>query len=55
VLPEWSPLTFVIKFLFDNLPLSGGLFNREDYLEGLKRRSEGLHPSLAGKMNCNIQ
>ena len=55
MLPEWSPLTFVIKFLFDNLPLSGGLFNREDYLEGLKRRSEGLHPSLAGKMNCNIQ
>ena len=39
----------------DNVPLFGGLFNREVYLEGLKRRSEALHPPSAGKMNCNIQ
>ena len=39
----------------DNVPLSGGLFNREVYLEGLKRRSEALHPPSAGKMTCNIQ
>jgi phosphatidylinositol-bisphosphatase len=39
----------------DIVPLSGGLFNREVYLEGLKRISEALHPPLAGKMNCNIQ
>ena len=39
----------------DNVPLSEGLFNREVYLEGLKRRSEALHPPLAGEMTCDIQ
>ena len=37
------------------IPLSRGLFIQEVYLEGLKRRSEALHPPLAGKMNCNHQ
>ena len=47
--PVWGIWEVKIKLGKDNVLLSGGLFNREDYLEGLKRRSEGLHPSLAGK------
>ena len=44
-----------IRLSKDNIPLSRGLFIQEVYLEGLKRRSEALHPPLAGKMNCNYQ
>ena len=39
----------------DNVALSGGIFLREVYSEGLKRRWKALHPPSAGKMNCNIQ
>jgi phosphatidylinositol-bisphosphatase len=40
----------------DNVPLSGGLFNRDIYLEGLKRRSEALKPLSKGRLNiCAIQ
>ena len=53
--PVWGIWEVKIRPGKDNVPLSGGLFNREVYLEGLKRRSEALHPPSAGKMNCNIQ
>ena len=44
-----------IRHCKDKVPLSRGLFIQEVYLEGLKRRSEALHPPLAGEMTCNIQ
>ena len=53
--PVWGIWEVKIRPGKDNVPLSGGLFNREVYLEGLKRRSEALHPPSAGKMTCNIQ
>ena len=41
------------------IPLSGGLFNREIYLDGLKRRSEALKPTSGGRLSvnsmCNLQ
>ena len=53
--PVWGIWEVKIRHGKDNVPLSGGLFNREVYLEGLKRRSEALHPPSAVKMNCNVQ
>ncbi len=53
--PVWGMWEVNIRPGKDNLPLSGGLFNREVYLEGLKRRSEALHPPSSGKMSCTIQ
>jgi phosphatidylinositol-bisphosphatase len=37
----------------ENIPLSGGLFNRDIYLEGLKRRSEALKPTSGGRLSVN--
>ena len=43
--PVWGMWEVAIRPGRDNsVPLSGGLFNREVYLEGLKRRSEALQP-----------
>jgi len=53
--PVWGVREVKIRPGKDNVPLSEGLFNREVYLEGLQRRSEALHPLLAGEMTCNIQ
>ena len=53
--PVWGMWEVKIKPGKDNVPLSGGLFNREVYLEGLKRRSEALHPPSSGKINCTLQ
>lgn len=53
--PVWGMWEVKVRPGKDNVPLSGGLFNREVYLEGLKRRSEALHPPSAGKMTCNLQ
>jgi len=55
--PVWGMWETTVKPGKDNIPLSGGLFNRDVYLEGLKRRSEALKPLSKGKMNhlCSIQ
>ena len=53
--PVWGMWEVKIRPGKDNVPLSGGLFNREVYLEGLKKRSEALHPPSGGKMDCNLQ
>lgn len=53
--PVWGMWEVKIRPGKDNVPLSGGLFNREVYLEGLKRRSEALHPPSGGKMDCVLQ
>ena len=52
--PVWGIWEVKIRPGKDNVPLSGGLFNREVYLEDLQR-SEALHPPSSGKMTCNIQ
>ena len=52
--PVWGIWEVKIRPGKDNVPLSGGLFNREVYLEGLQRRSEALHSPSSGKMTCNI-
>ena len=47
--PVWDIWEVKIRLGKDKVPLSGGLFNREVYSEGLKKRSEALHPPLTGK------
>ena len=53
--PVWGIWEVKIRPGKDNVPLSGGLFNREVYLEGLNRRSKALHSPSAGKMTMHIQ
>ena len=38
----------------DSIPLAGGLFNRQVYLEGLKRRSESLKPRIGKGGTTNM-
>ncbi|QQP58527.1 72 kDa inositol polyphosphate 5phosphataselike, partial [Caligus rogercresseyi] len=42
--PVWGMWKVKLRPGKDSIPLAGGLFNREVYLEGLKRRSEALQP-----------
>jgi phosphatidylinositol-bisphosphatase len=51
--PVWGMWETVLRPGKDSVPLSGGLFNREIYLEGLKRRSEALKPLTKGRLNMN--
>ena len=37
--PVWGMFEVKVKPGKDSIPLAGGLFNRQVYLEGLKRRS----------------
>ena len=57
--PVWGMWETLIRPGKDSVPLSGGLFNREVYLEGLRRRSEALKPLTKGRMNmgnmCTLQ
>ena len=58
--PVWGMWEVTVRPGKDhNIPLSGGLFNRDVYLEGLKRRAEALQPlgGAEGKSNniCNVQ
>ena len=49
--PVWGMWETLLRPGKDNVPLSGGLFNRDISLEGLKRRSEALKPLTKGKAN----
>ena len=54
--PVWGMWETLLRPGKDNVPLSGGLFNRDIYLEGLKRRSEALKPLSKGRLNiCSVQ
>jgi hypothetical protein len=58
--PVWGIWEVKLRPGNDSIPLAGGLFNREVYLEGMKRRSEALKPDLRGKQGananmCNLQ
>ena len=55
--PVWGMWEVKIRPGRDSINLGGGLFNREVYLDGMKRRSEALQPALSGKHGahmCNI-
>ncbi|XP_059089332.1 inositol polyphosphate 5-phosphatase E-like [Tigriopus californicus] len=56
--PVWGMWEAQIRPGRDSIALAGGLFNREVYLDGLKRRAEALQPVLSGKNSshmCNLQ
>jgi len=54
--PVWGMFEVRIRPGKDSVPLAGGLFNRQVYLEGLKRRSESLKPIIGkgGAVNMCI-
>ena len=45
--PVWGIWEVKVRPGRDTIPLAGGLFNRDVYLEGLKRRAEALQPVIA--------
>lgn len=47
-------LIFFYNLLF-RVPLAAGLFNRDVYLEGLKRRASTLHDSKSASAVCSLQ
>ena len=51
--PVWGIWEVKIRPGRDTIPLAGGLFNRDVYIDGLKRRAEALQPVLAGKLGQN--
>jgi len=52
--PVWGMFEVGIRPGKDSVPLAGGLFNRQVYLEGLKRRSESLKPIIGKSANVNM-
>ena len=52
--PVWGMFEVKIKPGKDSIPLAGGLFNRQIYLEGLKRRSESLKPRIGRGGTTNM-
>ncbi|XP_023336477.1 72 kDa inositol polyphosphate 5-phosphatase, partial [Eurytemora carolleeae] len=52
--PVWGMFEVGIRPGKDSVPLAGGLFNRHVYLEGLKRRSESLKPSIGKSAHVNM-
>ena len=52
--PVWGMFEVKIKPGKDSIPLAGGLFNRQIYLEGLKRRSESLKPRIGRGGSTNM-
>ena len=52
--PVWGMFEVKIKPGKDSIPLAGGLFNRQIYLEGLKRRSESLKPRIGKGGSTNM-
>ena len=52
--PVWGMFEVKIKPGKDSIPLAGGLFNRQIYLEGLKRRAESLKPRIGRGGSTNM-
>ena len=52
--PVWGMFEVKMKPGKDSIPLAGGLFNRQIYLEGLKRRSESLKPRIGKGGSSNM-
>ncbi|XP_012348435.1 inositol polyphosphate 5-phosphatase E isoform X2 [Apis florea] len=53
--PVWGVFKTTIRPGIDTIPLGGGLFNREIYLEGIKRRAAAMDESHGTSKVCLIQ
>nr|XP_034192151.1 inositol polyphosphate 5-phosphatase E isoform X2 [Osmia lignaria] len=53
--PVWGVFKTIIRPGIDTIPLGGGLFNREVYLEGIKRRAAAMDESQGTSKVCSIQ
>uniref|UniRef100_A0A6P7FV60 phosphoinositide 5-phosphatase n=1 Tax=Diabrotica virgifera virgifera TaxID=50390 RepID=A0A6P7FV60_DIAVI len=53
--PVWGVFKAHLRPGLDTIPLAAGLFNREVYLEGLKRRATTLNSTKANTLICSIQ
>ncbi|XP_031842147.1 inositol-3-phosphate synthase isoform X1 [Nomia melanderi] len=53
--PVWGVFKTIIRPGIDTIPLGGGLFNREVYLEGIKRRAAAMDDSHGSSKVCSIQ
>ena len=53
--PVWGVFKTTIRPGIDTIPLGGGLFNREIYLEGIKRRAAAMDESHGTSKVCAIQ
>lgn len=53
--PVWGVFKTTVRPGIDTIPLGGGLFNREIYLEGIKRRAAAMDESHGTSKVCSIQ
>ncbi|XP_053981753.1 inositol polyphosphate 5-phosphatase E isoform X2 [Hylaeus anthracinus] len=53
--PVWGVFKTTIRPGIDTIPLGGGLFNREVYLEGIKRRAAAMDESRGTSKVCSLQ
>ncbi|XP_077263462.1 inositol-3-phosphate synthase isoform X2 [Temnothorax americanus] len=53
--PVWGVFKATLRPGIDTIPLGAGLFNREVYLEGIRRRAAAMDDSLGTSKVCSIQ
>ncbi|XP_029671906.1 inositol polyphosphate 5-phosphatase E isoform X3 [Formica exsecta] len=53
--PVWGVFKTTLRPGIDTIPLGAGLFNREVYLEGIRRRAAAMDDSLGTSKVCSIQ
>ncbi|XP_012531149.1 inositol polyphosphate 5-phosphatase E isoform X3 [Monomorium pharaonis] len=53
--PVWGVFKTTLRPGVDTIPLGAGLFNREVYLEGIRRRAAAMDDSLESSKVCSIQ
>ncbi|XP_050524164.1 inositol polyphosphate 5-phosphatase E isoform X3 [Daktulosphaira vitifoliae] len=53
--PVWGLYKCVIRPGIDTMPLAAGLFNREVYLEAIKRRAASMNKRIGTSTVCTIQ
>ncbi|XP_011691100.1 PREDICTED: 72 kDa inositol polyphosphate 5-phosphatase isoform X2 [Wasmannia auropunctata] len=53
--PVWGVFKTTLRPGIDTIPLGAGLFNREVYLEGIRRRAAAMDDSLDSSKVCSLQ
>ncbi|XP_029170252.1 inositol polyphosphate 5-phosphatase E isoform X2 [Nylanderia fulva] len=53
--PVWGVFKTTLRPGIDTIPLGAGLFNREIYLEGIRRRAAAMDDSLGTSKVCSVQ
>ncbi|XP_012271934.1 72 kDa inositol polyphosphate 5-phosphatase isoform X2 [Orussus abietinus] len=53
--PVWGVFKTTLRPGIDTIPLAAGLFNREIYLEGIKRRAAAMDESRGAPRVCSVQ